>query len=159
MGIYDVVYSKLGPQNGCSIAYIYDIKLPNRGKDTYTILIHVAYTYAVGILIMNIVRGGVQTQLEWIQDIRLTAYVAGQHGMLTPPRHLVPPLVCPGVRVCPSLDLVFSIGNMRMVTIPYLHLFILHIYHNVGFQIIMIRMVPILIQLHTVYITKSILKQ
>ena len=33
-------------------------------------------------------------------DYWLTAGVTGQHGMLTHPRHLIPPLVYPGDRVC-----------------------------------------------------------
>ena len=37
------------------------------------------------------------------QDYGLTAGVTGRQGMRTPPRHLTPPLVCPGVRVCPTL--------------------------------------------------------
>jgi hypothetical protein len=33
----------------------------------------------------------------------VTADVTGRQGMLTPPRHLIPPLVYPEVRVCPIL--------------------------------------------------------
>ena len=35
----------------------------------------------------------------------LTADATGQQGMLTPPRHLIPPPVCPGVRVSPFIYL------------------------------------------------------
>ena len=37
------------------------------------------------------------------QDYGLTAGVTVQQGMLTPPRHLIPPLVCPGVCFLPTL--------------------------------------------------------
>jgi hypothetical protein len=36
-------------------------------------------------------------------QIRLTAGVTGRLGMLAPPRYLIPPLVCPRVRVYPIL--------------------------------------------------------
>ena len=39
-------------------------------------------------------------------DCWLTAGVSGQQGMLTPPRHLIPFLVYPGVRVCHALIFV-----------------------------------------------------
>jgi hypothetical protein len=42
--------------------------------------------------------------------IGLTAGVTGRHGMLTLPRHLIPPLVCPGVRVCPIFRICISYG-------------------------------------------------
>ena len=38
---------------------------------------------------------------------RVTADVTGQQGILTPPKHLIPPVVYPGVRVCHVLILVF----------------------------------------------------
>ena len=41
------------------------------------------------------------------QDYGLTEGVTGQQGMLTPPRHLIPPLVCPEVRDFPTLVFVF----------------------------------------------------
>ena len=44
------------------------------------------------------------------QDCGLTAGVTGQQGILTPPKHLIPPLVCPGVRVCPTLVSVLYLG-------------------------------------------------
>jgi hypothetical protein len=37
---------------------------------------------------------------------RLTAGATGQQGMLTPPRHLIPPLAGPGVRVSPFIYLI-----------------------------------------------------
>ena len=43
-------------------------------------------------------------------DYWLTAGVTGQQGMLTPPRHLVPSLVYPGVRVCHGLIVVLYFG-------------------------------------------------
>jgi hypothetical protein len=36
----------------------------------------------------------------------LMAGVTGRQGMLTPPKHLIPPLVYPEVRVCPILKFV-----------------------------------------------------
>jgi hypothetical protein len=39
-------------------------------------------------------------------EMGLTAGVNGQQGMLTPPWHLIPPLVFPGVRV----SLIFTVG-------------------------------------------------
>jgi hypothetical protein len=38
------------------------------------------------------------------------AGVTGRQGMLTPPRHLIPPLLYPEIRVCPILKFVFPIG-------------------------------------------------
>ena len=58
------------------------------------------------------------------QDYRLTAGVTGQHGMLTPPRHLIPLLVCPGVRDYPTLVFVFYLGLTRLITVRYLCLYI-----------------------------------
>jgi hypothetical protein len=43
-------------------------------------------------------------------EIGLTVGVTFQHGMLTPPRHLIPPLVCPRVRVCPFFRICISYG-------------------------------------------------
>jgi hypothetical protein len=45
-------------------------------------------------------------------------------GMLTPPRHLIPPLVFPEVRVCSVLGFVFPTGFMRLITFRYLCHFI-----------------------------------
>jgi hypothetical protein len=42
-----------------------------------------------------------------IFEMGLTASVAGRQGMLTPPWHLIPPLVYSDVRVCPILKFVF----------------------------------------------------
>lgn len=58
------------------------------------------------------------------QDIGLTAGVAGQQGMLAPLRHLTLSLTCLGVHVCPTLNIVFLVGIMRMITIRYLLIFI-----------------------------------
>ena len=57
------------------------------------------------------------------QDYGLTAGVTGQQGMLTPPRHLIPPLVCPEVRDCPTLVFVFCLGLTRLITVRYLCLY------------------------------------
>jgi hypothetical protein len=40
-------------------------------------------------------------------EIGLTAGVTGQQGMLTPPWHLIPPLIYSEVRVRPFSDLYF----------------------------------------------------
>ena len=56
------------------------------------------------------------------QDYGLTADVTGQQGMLTPPRHLIPTLVCPGVRDCPTLVFVFYFGLARLITVRYLYI-------------------------------------
>jgi hypothetical protein len=53
----------------------------------------------------------------------LTADVTGQQGMLTPPSHLIPPLVYPEVRVCQFPD-VLPTGLMRLMTFHYLCHFI-----------------------------------
>ena len=42
---------------------------------------------------------------------RLTAGVSGRQGMLTPPRHLIPHLVCPGVRI----SFVFYLGLTSLI--------------------------------------------
>ena len=47
-----------------------------------------------------------------------------QQGMLTPPRHLIPPLVYPGVHVCHALILYFFFLITRLITARYLCLFI-----------------------------------
>ena len=54
-----------------------------------------------------------------ILDYGLTVGVTGQQGMLTPPRHLIPPLVYPGIHV------VFHIGIVRLITVRYLCLYII----------------------------------
>jgi hypothetical protein len=38
-------------------------------------------------------------------EMGFTVGATGQQGMLTPPRHLIPPPVFPGVRVCPFVYL------------------------------------------------------
>ena len=48
------------------------------------------------------------------QDDGLAAGVTGQQGMLTPPGHLIPPLVCPGIRVCITC-FVFYLGLTRLI--------------------------------------------
>jgi hypothetical protein len=48
-------------------------------------------------------------------ELGLTAGVTGRQGILTPPRHMIPPLVCPEGRVCSVLGFVFSTGFMRLI--------------------------------------------
>jgi hypothetical protein len=45
--------------------------------------------------------------------------VTGQQRMLTPPLHLIPPLVYPEARVYPVLRSVFPTGFIRLVTVCY----------------------------------------
>jgi hypothetical protein len=59
-------------------------------------------------------------------ELGLTADVTGRQGMLTPPKHLIPPLVCPEVRVCSIIGFVFSTGFMRLITVRYLCYFSLN---------------------------------
>ena len=40
-------------------------------------------------------------------EMGLMAGVTGRQGMLAPPWHLLPPLMCSEVRVCPLSDLCF----------------------------------------------------
>lgn len=58
--------------------------------------------------------------------------VTGQQEILTgtPSRHLIPPAVCPGVRVSPLLGLVFFTRFVTLIAVRYLHLFILWILSN-----------------------------
>ena len=58
-----------------------------------------------------------------ILDYGLTVGVTGQQGMLTPPRHLIPPLVYLGVCDCPTLVFVFCLGLTRLITVRYLCLY------------------------------------
>jgi hypothetical protein len=44
-------------------------------------------------------------------ELGLIAGVTGRQGMLTPPRHLIPPLVYPEVRVCPIPKFVLPTGH------------------------------------------------
>jgi hypothetical protein len=52
--------------------------------------------------------------------------VNGRQGMLTPPRHLIPPLLYPKVHVYPILKFVFATEIMRLMTARYLCFFIRH---------------------------------
>jgi hypothetical protein len=47
-------------------------------------------------------------------EMGLTADVAGWQGVLTPPRHLIPPLVYPKVRVCPHSLMWISYGTYEI---------------------------------------------
>jgi hypothetical protein len=42
------------------------------------------------------------------QETGLMAGVTGRQGMLTPPKHLIPPPVRPGVRVSPFISLTYN---------------------------------------------------
>lgn len=55
------------------------------------------------------------------QDIGLPAVVTDRQGMLTP-RHLIRPLVFPGVRVS-TFNVVFLTGIIRFNSVRYLYLF------------------------------------
>jgi hypothetical protein len=59
------------------------------------------------------------------------AGVIGQQRMLTPPRHLIPPLVYPDVRVYPILKSVFPTGLMILMTARNLCFFIRH-FNNIS---------------------------
>ena len=48
-------------------------------------------------------------------EMRLTAGVTGQQRMLIP-RHLIPLLVYPGVRVCPIIEFVLLLSLKRLIT-------------------------------------------
>lgn len=54
------------------------------------------------------------------QVIGLMVGVTGQLDMLTPSRHPVPPLVCPGACVCPNLNVVFFIRIIILIAVHYL---------------------------------------
>ena len=65
--------------------------------------------------------------------LRVTAVVTGQQGILTPPKHLIPPVVYLGFRVCHALILVFFlvfvlggwVGGYKKLTVRYLCLFLI----------------------------------
>jgi hypothetical protein len=42
-------------------------------------------------------------------------------SILIPPRHLIPPLLYPELRVCPILKFVIPTGLMRLMTVRYLY--------------------------------------
>jgi hypothetical protein len=56
-------------------------------------------------------------------EIELKAGKTGRQGMLTPSRHLIPPLVNPGVHVCSIPWSVFPTGLMGLLTVWYLNHF------------------------------------
>jgi hypothetical protein len=56
--------------------------------------------------------------------------VTGCQEMLTPYIHLIQPLVYPMVRVWLTLNLVFLIVSMRLITVCNFHLYILHKSHQ-----------------------------
>jgi hypothetical protein len=50
-----------------------------------------------------------------------TTVVSVGQGMLTPPRHMIPPLVYLEVCVCPILWFVFPTELMRLITVRYVY--------------------------------------
>jgi hypothetical protein len=52
--------------------------------------------------------------------IKIFCHMYKHSTKVTPPRHLIPPLVYPEGRVCSILGLVFPTGFMRLVTVRYL---------------------------------------
>jgi hypothetical protein len=61
---------------------------------------------------------------EWLNFMWLMVGDTGQQGMLTPPRHLIPPLLEPEVCVGPIFGFVFPIGFMRLLTVRNLCYFL-----------------------------------
>jgi hypothetical protein len=49
-------------------------------------------------------------------------HTAGLQGMFTPPRHLIPLLVCPGARVCLIFRIYISYGFISLITVHYITL-------------------------------------
>ena len=62
-------------------------------------------------------------------DYWLMVGVTGQQGMLTPTRHLIIPLVYPGVRVCNAHFFAF-LWITRLISLRYLYIFIYFILKN-----------------------------
>jgi hypothetical protein len=56
-------------------------------------------------------------------EIGFMAGVTSQQGMLTPPSHLIPPLVYPKVRVCLFPKFIFPTGFMRLIQCSFFMLF------------------------------------
>jgi hypothetical protein len=56
-------------------------------------------------------------------EIGFTANVIGQQRMLTPPRHLIPPLVFPGIHVCPILYFTRDLWDWSLIVIVPFHAF------------------------------------
>jgi hypothetical protein len=46
--------------------------------------------------------------------------VTGRQGMLTPSRHLIPPLVCLEILVCSIFRICISYGSMRLITVSFI---------------------------------------
>jgi hypothetical protein len=84
---------------------------------------------------------GIWSQLWYIQGFVFV-------GMLTPPSHLIPPLVYPEVCVCPILWFVFPTALMVLITVRYLCYFIYKIMH-VNLQNIAIISIILLIHMCT----------
>jgi hypothetical protein len=57
------------------------------------------------------------TLLIFAFEMGLTAGAAGRQGMLTPPRHLISPLVFPGVRVSLAIIVGYSIYLIYTLTL------------------------------------------
>lgn len=49
------------------------------------------------------------------------AGMADWRGILAPPGHLDPPLMCPGVRICLAIDFILYMGFVTLVTVRYLY--------------------------------------
>jgi hypothetical protein len=75
----------------------------------FWLVVHLVWTHWFWLLIFEFEMG-------------LTAGATGQQGMLAPPRHLIPPLVCPGLRVCQIFRICISHGFMRLITVCYITL-------------------------------------
>jgi hypothetical protein len=54
------------------------------------------------------------------QTLFSLTHVTGRQRMLTPPRHLIPPLVYPEGYICLILKFVFPTGLMRFMSAHYL---------------------------------------
>lgn len=56
------------------------------------------------------------------QDVGFMTGFIGRQGILTPPMHLISPLMYPGIRVWPNAGPLLRIGVRRLITVFYLHL-------------------------------------
>lgn len=55
------------------------------------------------------------------QDLGLATNATDQYGIITSPMHLVPPHMCSGIRVCPTLGFRFYRTFMKWINVRYLH--------------------------------------
>jgi hypothetical protein len=70
-------------------------------------------------------------------EMWLMASVADQQGMLTPPRHLIPLLVRPGICVCPIFRICIPYGFMRLIPVRFIILSAKHSVHWEFFDFIL----------------------